>query len=189
MNTRILKFIAASYLIVLLTVNFAYAEEINFEEQLGLFEVFDFSEELTNDIYKFYTYDDLGVTKEEFKILCRIVFTESNLEDDFGQQLVVHTIMNRVESNKFKNDIDSVVFRKNQFDGINLDSFGDYNMNNVSNVYEALCDRKDRLVEDWVYNIVYFHNPDGVGDSYLSDNEMVEIVTIGNHRFCKDEVN
>ncbi len=51
----------------------------------------------------------------ETEFLYRCVYTESRGEPEEGQRAVVEVIMNRVNSERFPNTIDSVVMQKNQF--------------------------------------------------------------------------
>lgn len=55
----------------------------------------------------------IHVTEKEYEILLRIVEAEATDEDVKGKMLVANVVLNRVESDRFPNDIESVVFQKN----------------------------------------------------------------------------
>ena len=55
----------------------------------------------------------IPVSQEEYEILLRIVEAEATNEDVKGKMLVANVVLNRVESTRFPDDIESVVFQKN----------------------------------------------------------------------------
>ncbi len=54
----------------------------------------------------------INVTEKEYEILLRIVEAEATDEDVKGKMLVANVVLNRVNSDRFPNDIESVVFQK-----------------------------------------------------------------------------
>jgi spore germination cell wall hydrolase CwlJ-like protein len=171
----------------MLTTSFAYAGTNNMLVEIGIAE-----KEKEVETRKFITLEDLGVTEEEFDLLCSITFTEGGAENDYGQQLVVHTIMNRVEYDGFGDTIEDVIFAQNQFDGINSKNFkrfthanfGDAYLTVAKNVTEALTIRMNKEMKDYEKKIFFFHNPKYVSKNYMQKNRLVEIVSVGGHRFC-----
>lgn len=61
------------------------------------------------------SYDELGVSAEDYEILCKIVTAEIGGGTQEQQRNVVSVILNRVLSSKFPNTIRDVVFQTNQF--------------------------------------------------------------------------
>ena len=55
------------------------------------------------------------ITEGERDLLAGIVFAEAKGEDLEGKRYVVDVVLNRVDSEKFPNDIVGVIFQKNQF--------------------------------------------------------------------------
>lgn len=53
-------------------------------------------------------------TKDEY-LLALICMAEAEGEPEYGQRLVIDTVLNRVEHDKFPNTISGVVYQKNQF--------------------------------------------------------------------------
>lgn len=51
------------------------------------------------------------ISAEEYEILCRIVQAEAGGEDQLGKQMVADVIINRVNSSKFPDTIEGVVFQ------------------------------------------------------------------------------
>lgn len=60
------------------------------------------------------TTDIIGVSEKEYEILLRIVEAEATDEDVKGKMLVANVVLNRVASDRFPNDIESVVFQKSK---------------------------------------------------------------------------
>lgn len=52
-----------------------------------------------------------SISNKEYEILCRIVQAEAGGEDRLGKQMVADVIINRVNSPKFPNTIEGVVFQ------------------------------------------------------------------------------
>lgn len=130
----------------------------------------------------------LGTTQVDSRLLAQITFTESNLEVAQGEQLVVHTILNRLNNGYWGDTIERVIFAPHQFDGVRLDSFGEYNGENLRNVLLVIYKRKfepDKLSAT-ERQIEYFHNPEIINTkSYAKKNKLVVMVTVGNHVFLR----
>ncbi len=56
-----------------------------------------------------------GLNANAYNVLCRIVQAEAGGEDMLGKQMVADVIINRVESSKFPNSVEGVVFQGTQF--------------------------------------------------------------------------
>jgi len=52
-----------------------------------------------------------GISAAEYEVLCRIVQAEAGGEDMLGKKMVADVILNRVDSSKFPNTIEGVVFQ------------------------------------------------------------------------------
>lgn len=59
--------------------------------------------------------ETLSVSKEDIRLLALICMAEAEGECEYGQRLVIDTILNRVDSDKFPNSIYGVIYQKNQF--------------------------------------------------------------------------
>jgi spore germination cell wall hydrolase CwlJ-like protein len=138
--------------------------------------------------HEFHTYDSLGVTKDEFWNLVYIVYTESNLESDKGQQLVVHTIMNRVGDSRFADSIVGVIEQPSQFCGRWVDSWGEYTQANVDNVIRALANRIEGKASETELSVKFFHNHNVVASrGYANRFGLEQVVVEGNHTFLDYE--
>lgn len=51
----------------------------------------------------------------EFDLLCKLVYAEARGESEYGQRLVVDVVLNRVDSDKFPNTIEEVIYEEDQF--------------------------------------------------------------------------
>ena len=56
-----------------------------------------------------------SATPEEIELLCALTWAEARGEDDYGKRLVIDTVLNRVEHEKFPNTIREVVYARGQF--------------------------------------------------------------------------
>jgi N-acetylmuramoyl-L-alanine amidase len=119
----------------------------------------------------------------EFELLCQIVFVEANLESDLGQQLVVHTVLNRVEDKRYPNTVEGVIFQKSQFCGVNNPNFGRYTEDNARNVRIALDERNDDAVCSVTRSALFFHNNNVDTDAYAKRFNLEYLFTEGNHKF------
>lgn len=146
-------------------------------------EIFDFESQEENELYEFKTYESLGVTWKEFWYLVNIVFTESNLESQSGQEAVVITVINRVNHVKFDDDIISVINAPSQFCGRWAKTWGKYTQQNVDSVINALSRIKNGELEDWEKEVLFFHNPEVDSEAYAEKNKLNILKVIGNHIF------
>lgn len=55
------------------------------------------------------------ICKEEYDTFCKLVEAEAASEDLKGKELVASVILNRIKSNKFENDVLSVIYEDGQF--------------------------------------------------------------------------
>lgn len=55
------------------------------------------------------------LTDDELSLIACLVLAEAEGESEYGQRLVIDTVLNRVDSEHFPNDIYNVVYQKNQF--------------------------------------------------------------------------
>ena len=133
--------------------------------------------------YKYNSKMDRDVTEKEYEILCRIVEAEAGDQDVYGRILIVNVILNRVEYTKeFANDIEGVVFEKNQFSPI---SNGAYYSVTVDDVTREAVNRALKG-EDYSDGALYFIWRAGAsksGSSYF--DTLNYLFQYGCHEFYK----
>lgn len=56
------------------------------------------------------------LTSEEIDLLAIITMAEAEGECEYGQRLVIDTILNRMDSNKFPDTVHGVIYQNNQFE-------------------------------------------------------------------------
>lgn len=61
------------------------------------------------------TIEDLGVTQAEIELIALITMAEAEGEPEYGQRLVIDTILNRVDHPNFPDNIHDVIYQKNAF--------------------------------------------------------------------------
>ena len=72
-----------------------------------------------------------NISDSDFEVLLRIVEAEAGGEDETGKLLVANVVLNRVDSNKFPNTVEEVVFQQED---------GCYQFSPVGNGrYESVC--------------------------------------------------
>nr|MBQ8252809.1 cell wall hydrolase [Lachnospiraceae bacterium] len=128
-----------------------------------------------------------GITASDYEILCRIVQAEAGGEDLLGQQMVADVIINRVNSPKFPNSVEAVVFQgsegKAQFSPIRD---GRYYTVTVSEQTRKAVDNALEG-EDNTNGALYFVNASKADPSNLTwfENCLSFRVEHGGHRFYK----
>lgn len=126
----------------------------------------------------------LGTDRRVVALLSKVVFVESNLESNYGQQLVVHTILNRKKYPGYGDNVKEVVFAPYQFDGVNLDSFGRYTGVNIKNVLKAILERKLGTLDEIEETTLYFNNPKNINpERYAKRFELRILLQEGDHVF------
>lgn len=56
-----------------------------------------------------------NLTEDEISLIAVVTMAESNDEPELGRRLVIDTILNRCDSDKFPNTISEVIYQKGQF--------------------------------------------------------------------------
>ena len=103
-------------------------------------------------------------TAEEMNMFCTVVSSETGYYDDAAQKAVAHTIINRVLSDAFPNNIYDVVTQYNQYTAIHSHFDGNYRPmlepgselwnNSMRLCYEAMSEY------DFTNGAVAYYNPD-----------------------------
>ena len=128
-----------------------------------------------------------NVSASDYEVLCRIVQAEAGGEDMLGKQMVADVIINRVNSPKFPNTVESVVFQgsggKPQFSPIRD---GRYYSVSVSAQTRKAVDAA-LSGEDTTNGALYFVNASKADPSNLTwfENCLSFRVEHGGHRFYK----
>lgn len=86
----------------------------------------------------------------EMELLAQLVQSEAGNQDLDGMRLVADTVLNRVDSNRFPNTIEEVIFDEYQFSPIKDGGFDEAAWNISENAYKAaemeyLAERENRL--------------------------------------------
>lgn len=126
--------------------------------------------------YKIYSYDD-------FYWLSRIIHAESEGESYDGKLAVGSVVINRVNSNKFPDNIKEVIFQKNkttsQFTPVSTGSIiNNPSEDSIKAAIDALEGKKP------VGNSLFFLNPDTANSNWIINNREF-ILEIDNHMFFK----
>jgi N-acetylmuramoyl-L-alanine amidase len=129
------------------------------------------------------------LSKDELDILYRIVEAEATGEDIYGKILVANVILNRVNSKKFPNTVEKVVFQKNgntyQFSPTKDGRF--WSVKVTDETIEAVSRALEG--EDYSNGALYFFARRLTSQKKASwfDNSLRKVVKYGCHEFYKDK--
>ena len=69
---------------------------------------------LSEDIEVLDTYE-YSLTEEEIELIALVTMAEAEGESEYGKRLVIDTILNRVDHDKFPDNVEDVIYQKGQF--------------------------------------------------------------------------
>jgi len=118
------------------------------------------------------------LTDFETEALCKMVWAEARGEDDQGQRLVVHVILNRMASPNFPNGLLEVLFQQNAFSPVHNGAFDRATPCEVirQNVEQALKE------SDQAQGATFFRTIAGAEGSWHQEN-LRQLFDYGGHRF------
>ena len=122
---------------------------------------------------------DISINSINLDLLARAIYAEARGETFEGQVAVGAVIVNRMESPKFPNTIEKVLYQPNQFKCVEN---GRINQTPNQNAYKAA--RRAIEGEDPSQGALFFFNPETSEDPAAFDRYTVT-VRIGNHIFAK----
>lgn len=109
-----------------------------------------------------YAFGEINPTKEqiaeeiingEMELIAQLVHAEAGNQDLTGKRYVVDVVLNRVDSSRFPNSVEEVIFQENQFSVIKDGAFEEAAWNLTDEDFEAVrLEYEERLN----YNILYF---------------------------------
>lgn len=88
--------------------------ETSTEMQESETETFIFDES-TAEVESTHTVDVRIISDEELELLALVTMAEAEDESELGKRLVIDTVLNRVDSSHFPNNITDVIYQKHQF--------------------------------------------------------------------------
>lgn len=95
---------------------------------------------------------ELTITEEECRTLAVLTLREARGESTLGKRLVIDTVLNRVDYEKYPNDILSVIYQPNQYTGVSEAGLGEDEIQFVMDlVYQEVQHRTN-------WNVLYFCN-------------------------------
>lgn len=122
---------------------------------------------------------DIEIDSINVELLAKVIYAEARGESFEGQVAVGAVIVNRMESPKFPNTIEEVLYQSNQFKSV---SNGQINLSPNQSAYRAA----QRAIngEDPSQGALFFFNPDKSKNPEAFDQYEIT-VRIGNHIFAK----
>jgi spore germination cell wall hydrolase CwlJ-like protein len=114
----------------------------------------------STEYYEVATQNGLNLSYEEYIMLCSVVQGETGGAEVEWSELVAQVIKNRVDSENFPNDVESVLTQPNQFDAIqnyyNGIAINEVTYQAVANVFTGNAKATERNLD----GAVYYCNPD-----------------------------
>ena len=120
----------------------------------------------------------VNVNQYELDALARLVWAEARGEGDLGMRLVVHVVLNRVQSPNFPNSIMEVIFQQGQFSPITNGAFD--RAAPGENIYAAV--RQALSEPDQAQGALFFHS-NAETPAWKNRVAVSQIFAHGNHRF------
>ncbi|TWT25182.1 cell wall hydrolase [Planomicrobium sp. CPCC 101110] len=114
---------------------------------------------------------------DKLHMMARVVHGEARGESYTGQVAVAAVILNRVDSFRFPNSINGVIFQRNAFTAVND---GQYWLTPNTSAYLAVKDAM--LGWDPSSGATYYYNPAQVSDNWIFTRNFIK--QIGKHHFA-----
>lgn len=102
-----------------------------------------------------YISDEDFLSENDIVLLSKLLYAECSLCDYSEQRLIINVVLNRLENDKFPNNIRKVIMQRNQF--------ADLGNNQFYKDYKHIV--KKIIRQNRIYNIHYFYNPKSATDS------------------------
>ncbi|MCL2235923.1 MAG: N-acetylmuramoyl-L-alanine amidase [Defluviitaleaceae bacterium] len=129
--------------------------------------------------------DEWSLTDFEMEALCKMVWAEARGEDDHGQRLVVHVILNRMADPTFPNKLLEVLFQRNAFSPVRDGAFNRATPDEGirRNVLLALSE------PDQARGATFFRTIKGADDvpegKWSHERNLTRLLDYGKHRFYR----
>ncbi|MFV9511514.1 spore cortex-lytic enzyme [Tepidibacillus sp. LV47] len=119
-----------------------------------------------------------SLSKKEFELLARLVYSEARGEPYKGQVAVAAVVLNRIDSNQFPNQLRSVIFQDGAFTAV---ADGQLWLTPNQTAKNAALD----AIRGWdpSYDALYYFNPKTATSKWIWTRP--QIVKIGNHIFTR----
>ena len=98
----------------------------------------------------------VGMTVEEFDLMSRVVYAESDRSSFEGMVLIALVLFNRVEDSRFEDTITDVCYESGQFDVVGNGMIWSAGRTNQSDW--AIIEAHSRIAEGLAPNVMYFNN-------------------------------
>ncbi|GAA0341861.1 cell wall hydrolase [Bacillus carboniphilus] len=118
------------------------------------------------------------LSKEEKKLLARLVHAEAKGEPFEGKVAVATVVINRVEDEKFPDTLKEVIYQKNAFQPVQNGSINEPADKEAKEAVKEALDEYEKANED----VLYFYNPDTATSDWIFDRKVIE--KIGRHAFA-----
>ena len=119
-----------------------------------------------------------SLSSSDLNLLSRLIYAEARGEPYTGQVAVGAVVLNRVKSSSFPNTISGVIYQSGAFSVVND---GQINLTPNETAKKAARDAMNGW--DPSYGSIYYFNPNTATSAWIWSRP--QVVTIGNHRFCK----
>lgn len=121
--------------------------------------------------------NDLGLTKNDFKLMAKAVYAEARGEPYEGQVAVAAVILNRVRSVSFPNTVEGVIFQPLAFTAVDDGQISLTPNQQSDNAVQDACNGWDPTG-----GCLYYFNPRTATSEWIW--RLQQVKTIGRHIFC-----
>lgn len=130
--------------------------------------------------FEVFTLDDYSynLTKEDFDLMTKVVYAESNAEPYEGKVAVASVILNRLVNSKFPNTIEGVIKQKNAFSCV-INGNIDVTPNEEASIAVIEAIRGNDPTND----ALFFYNPEIATSKWMHTVPKANIISIGKHVF------
>ena len=98
----------------------------------------------------------VGLTEEEFDLMSRVVYAESDRSSQEGMVLIALVLFNRVEDSRFEDTITDVCYESGQFQVVENGAIWSAGRTNQSDW--AIIEAHSRIAEGLAPSVMYFNN-------------------------------
>ncbi|TCP31664.1 N-acetylmuramoyl-L-alanine amidase [Scopulibacillus darangshiensis] len=119
-----------------------------------------------------------GFSQSDLNLIANAVYGESRGEPYVGQVAVAAVILNRIDSNKFPDNVSGVIFQPGAFTAV---ADGQIWLTPNDKAKQAVMD----AINGWdpTHGAIYYFNPDTATSAWIWSRPQIE--KIGKHIFCK----
>lgn len=104
-----------------------------------------------SEVYNYVIDESLSYTEDEIYLMAKVCLAEAEGESELGKRLVISTILNRVDSGYYSNNVYDVIYQPYQFE-VTMNG----RLDRVSVTDDIITMVKEEIQSRTNYNVIYF---------------------------------